>query len=161
MAEVQERRSRVVVPGGRPLHEYVNLYICARNPMLYVLKSQHAALCVLQVAPAVLDLPNVVISDQNAASDHVRFAPALHGLRLVERDAVFARSWKHPDQIAEWRHKSAKCAEVLVPDRVEPGHVAGAYAASGAVAGKLRALAPGWPRLRERRGRLGSAGRPE
>ena len=28
MAEIQDRRSEVRVPGGRRLHEYVNLYIC-------------------------------------------------------------------------------------------------------------------------------------
>src|SRR2546425_4346574 len=36
MPEVQARRAGRIVPGGRPLHDYVNLYICARNPMLYV-----------------------------------------------------------------------------------------------------------------------------
>ena len=29
-AEVQEKRATVKVPGGRRLHEYANLYICAR-----------------------------------------------------------------------------------------------------------------------------------
>jgi hypothetical protein len=32
---VQERRAEVVVPGGRHLHEYANLYFHARNPMMY------------------------------------------------------------------------------------------------------------------------------
>lgn len=32
--EIQARRARVRVPGGRPLHEYANLYITARNPMM-------------------------------------------------------------------------------------------------------------------------------
>src|SRR5947209_13573305 len=34
MQEVQNRRSNKKVPGGRMLHEYVNTYLCARNPML-------------------------------------------------------------------------------------------------------------------------------
>jgi ssDNA thymidine ADP-ribosyltransferase, DarT len=36
MQEVQDIRKGVMVPGsaGKPLHEYANLYICARNPML-------------------------------------------------------------------------------------------------------------------------------
>ena len=29
MDEIQERRKKVVVPGGRPLHQYVNLYFHA------------------------------------------------------------------------------------------------------------------------------------
>lgn len=145
MEVIQDRRARVVVPGGRPLHDCVNLYICARNPMLFKVTPHHSALCVLRVAPNVLDLPGVVITDQNASSDHRRFAPAPDGLRIVDRDMVFARSWKHPDdQIAEWRHKSAKCAEVLVPDHVEPRDVVGAYVLSEAVAAKVRADAPVW-----------------
>jgi len=130
MQEIQERRKKVEVPGGRPLHEYVNLYICARNPMLFLIvkKRPHEQLCVLRVSTDVLDLPGVVIADRNASSDHVRWAAAPAGLSIVDRDLVFAEYWTHPnDQIEEWRHKSIKCAELLVPDRVDPGYVMGAY----------------------------------
>lgn len=51
-----------MVPGGRPLHEYVNLYFCARNPMLFRIKDLHLELCVLQIDTNVLDLPGVVIT---------------------------------------------------------------------------------------------------
>lgn len=144
MPEIQARRAQVIVPGGRRLHEYANLYICARNPMLFKLKGRHTVLCVLRVAPAVLDLPGVVIADQNAASDYVRFLPAPGGLARIDREQVFARSWKHPDdQVAEWRHKAAKCAELLVPDRVDPAHILGAYTSSAAGAQQLGTVAPG------------------
>jgi len=33
MPEIQERRERVQIPGGQPLHNYVNFYINARNPI--------------------------------------------------------------------------------------------------------------------------------
>jgi hypothetical protein len=111
--------------------------------MLFKLKAQHADLCVLRIAPTVLDLPNVVIADRNASSDHVRFAPAPTGLSLIDDDEVFARSWKHPDdQIAEWRHRSIKCAEVLVPDHVDASYVVGAYVLGPAGIGQIRLLAP-------------------
>lgn len=35
LADVQAKRAAKRVPGGRPLHEYVNLYICARNPIFF------------------------------------------------------------------------------------------------------------------------------
>jgi hypothetical protein len=35
MEEVQKKRANKKVPGGKPLHEYANLYFCARNPMLF------------------------------------------------------------------------------------------------------------------------------
>lgn len=60
MAEIQDRRAVVRVPGGRPLHEYVNLYFHARNPMLYKRLPMHDSLCVLRVSTDVFDLPGAV-----------------------------------------------------------------------------------------------------
>src|SRR5947209_11485001 len=59
--EVQDLRAKVRIPGGRALHEYANLYICARNPMMYVRAEMHEATCVLRVSTDVLDLPKVII----------------------------------------------------------------------------------------------------
>src|SRR4030043_1950598 len=73
MQKVQDIRSRKRVPGGLPLHAYVNLYFCARNPMMRKRTHQHLSLCVLQVSVGVLDLPNVVVADGNAASDYTAF----------------------------------------------------------------------------------------
>jgi hypothetical protein len=128
MPQIQERRAKKKVLGGRPLHDYVNLYICARNKMLYKVKNKHLDLSVLRVHTGILDLPNVVVTDQNASSAYARFAPAPIGLQIVDRNRVFAEYWTHPgDPIAEWRHGSIKCAEVLVPDRVAPEFIMGAY----------------------------------
>lgn len=128
MDEIQDRRARVVVPGGRPLHAYVNLYLCARNPMLYKRKDLHPDLCVLSVRTEVLDLAGVVITDANASSNYRRFAAAPGGLSIVDREATFAESWTDTtNPIVRWRKTSAKCAEVLVPDRVAPEFIAGAY----------------------------------
>jgi hypothetical protein len=85
MKPVQNRRAGKRVPGGRPLHDYANLYICARNPMLFVRSSQHQTLCVLAVRTDVLDLPGVVIADGNAASNYTAFWPSPEGLRKVDR----------------------------------------------------------------------------
>jgi len=126
--EVQDRRRKVVVPHGLPLHRYVNLYFCARNPMLFARQDQHDTLAVLRIDTAVLDLPGVVVSDQNAASRYARFGASPAALRFVDFVRVFAEYWTVPDDpIAEWRNKSVKCAEVLVPRQVEPMFILGAY----------------------------------
>ena len=122
---MQEKRSEKIIPGGRPLHDYVNLYICARNPMLYKVKNRNV--CVLKVDPNILDLPSVVIANSNAAGDYVRFAPSPKGLDLIDTDLVFAESWIHPNEIETWNHKSIKCAEVLVPDRVDTKFIENIY----------------------------------
>lgn len=89
--EIQERRAgKVAGPRGKPLHEYVNLYFDARNPMMFLRKESHMDLCVLRVRVGVLDLPGVVITDRNASADYVRFAPAPNGLSIVDRELVFA-----------------------------------------------------------------------
>jgi len=124
---IQERRVSKSIPQGLPLHDYANLYIYARNPMLFKRKNQHASLCVLRVSTDVLDLPDVVVTDRNASSDYARFVPAPDGLQIVDHDLVFAQYWTHDDTIEEWRHKSIKCAEVLVPQSIDSSFIMGAY----------------------------------
>jgi hypothetical protein len=140
MEEIQERRDKKRVPGGLKLHQYANLYFHARNPMLYKRKENATNLCVLRISTAVKDLPNVVITDQNAASDWVRF---LHPnqYRLLNFDSIFAMSWYHPDDPIEYRrHRLRKCAEVLVPHVVSPEFIQGAYVLDRQVADQLQAM---------------------
>jgi hypothetical protein len=142
MQEIQDRRAKIVIPGaGRRLHEYANLYICARNPMLY--KRRHEHICVLSIDSAVLDLKGVIVTDQNAAGDYVSFRPAPEGLRYVCKDLAFAEDWRDPDEIQYWRKKSAKCAEVLVPDRLGPEYIQHAYVASVEMKTQMDALNTG------------------
>jgi hypothetical protein len=83
MPEVQDIRAKKAVPGGWPLHEYASLYLNARNPMLYKRTTAFGSLVVIRVATGVLDLRDVVVTDQNAASGYVRFAAAPGGLAIV------------------------------------------------------------------------------
>lgn len=147
MPEIQDRRATVRVPDGsrfgRPLHEYTNLYFHARNPMLFKRQGLHQSLCVLRISTDVLHLPAVVVCGQNAASGYARFDNVADGLARIDRDVVFAEDWRHPgDPPAYYHHKSVKCAEVLVPDRVPPSHVQGAYVSCASSKQMLIGLAP-------------------
>lgn len=139
--KIQERRAPKVVPGGRPLHEYVNLYICARNPMMYRRRLKHLEICVLRVSPDILDLPRVVIADGNAASGYTAFWPSPTGLAKIDKDTVFAEYWTDPDPITRLRNTRVKCAEVLVPDRVDAKFILGAYASCEEAAQNLNKAA--------------------
>jgi hypothetical protein len=145
MEEVQERRDLKHVPGGLKLHQYANLYFHARNPMLYKRKGEAETLCVLRVSIEVRNLPGVVFADCNASSEYVRFlAPSQWP--LLDFDSIYARDWRHPnDQIAYYRHRSRKCAEILVPHCIEPRFMSGAYVVDPATASKLRSLGFGLP----------------
>jgi hypothetical protein len=135
MGAMQDRRDVKTVPGGLKLHQYANLYFHARNPMLSVRRSEDV--CVLRVSTQVLGIKGVVITDQNAASGYVRFY-APNQWQLLKFDDIYARDWKHPeDQIREWRHKSCKCAEVLVPQVVLSDMIFGAYVVDEAASARL------------------------
>jgi hypothetical protein len=120
--EVQARRACKWVPNGLPLHQYANLYVDARNPMMYYRKESHFDLCVLRVSAEVLDLPGVVIADGNAASGMTRFGASPQGLALIDRDLVLAEWWN-----GSWEAKRVRCAEVLVPKAVPPEFLFGVY----------------------------------
>jgi len=125
------KRKNKKIPGAGKLHEYVNLYFDAHNPMLSKRRDQNDQICIPCVNTIVLDLPGVIISDQNAASNYVRFFNVTSGLAALDKDRVFATFWLHPDNLIErWAHSSVKCAEVLVPDRVESKYISGAYVAN-------------------------------
>ncbi len=131
MEEVQDRRRDKRIPGARPLHEYVNLYFDAHNPMLSKRRAQNDVICVLRIAPAALDIEGAIVADRNAASDYVRFYTAADGIRALDKEMVFARFWINAaDPFDEMIRKSVKCAEVLVPDKLEPRFVIGAFVAN-------------------------------
>jgi hypothetical protein len=143
--EVQSIRAGKRVPNGLSLHDYVNLYINARNKMLFKLRDLHRELAVLRISSGVLDLPGAVIADHNAASSRARFSTAPEGLARIDRDLVFARYWTHPnDPATEEEHGSVMCAEVLLPSRLDPQHVLGGYVSCEE---SRRALVQIWPEL--------------
>jgi hypothetical protein len=127
MQEIQDKRACKTIPGGKPLHDYVNLYLCARNPMMRKLADQHQELCILRVNTAVMDMPGAIVTDGNAASGYTVFLPSPAGLEMVNRDLVFAEYWTDPDEFVQWKKKRIKCAEVLVPDKVVANFIMGAY----------------------------------
>jgi hypothetical protein len=131
MEEIQTKRENKQIPGARKLHEYTNLYFDAHNPMLCKRQNFNEQICVLRIDASVLDLHNVIISDQNASSNYVRFYTVKAGLEALNKDTIFATFWLHPNnQYEEWAHKSAKCAEVLVPDKVDSIYILGAFVAN-------------------------------
>lgn len=127
MPEIQQRRVNKQVPGGATLHDYVNLYFHARNPMMYKRRAMHEALGVLVVHPGILDIPGTVIADCNAASDIVLFKPAPNGLEIIDDEAVYAESWTHDNPVQTHDHRLKKCAEVLVPTVVPAEYIERVY----------------------------------
>ena len=94
----------------------------------------------LQVATSVLHINGAVITDQNAASDYVRFLGPSQWRELAFDD-IFALDWRHPgDQAAFWRHRARKCAEVLLPHSVDAKFLTGAYVIDANAGARLAGL---------------------
>ncbi len=137
LASVQAKRAHKTIPNGLKLHQYANLYFHARNPMMFIRKNEADNLCILRISNQVINLEGVVLSDQNAASDYVRFLSPTD-YQQINFDWVYADDWTDPNQITHWQKSSAKCAEVLVPDVVAPQHILGAYVVSEEAELKLK-----------------------
>ncbi len=129
---VQDRRRRKKIPGtNKSLHDYVNLYFDAHNPMLSKRRDKNDDICVLRVNKAVLNIQGVIVTDKNAARD-CWFKPVDDGLPLLNKDEIYADFWIYPDDpVREYKHAGIKCAEVLVPNHVPSSYIVGAYVANG------------------------------
>jgi hypothetical protein len=108
--------------------------------MLYKRKDDAPNLCVLRVSVAVLEGEGTVITDCNAASDYVRFL-APEQWSVLDFDDIYAADWRHPGNPPRYyQHRSRKCAEVLVPQCVEPNLLDGACVADEAARTRLTQL---------------------
>jgi ssDNA thymidine ADP-ribosyltransferase, DarT len=123
---VQDIRRGKSVPGGLSLHSYANLYFHARNPMMYCL--QHLPdLIVIRVSPEVLDIPDTVVADGNAATWNTRFDPSPDGLANLDSELIFATYWTDPEYMRYLEKKRARNAEILVPNLVPSKYIKGCY----------------------------------
>lgn len=119
---VQDRRTAKVIPNGGKLHSYANVYFDARNSMMSVLRDLNDTLAVVRVSHKVVDLPDVIVADRNAAADDVIFRPAAEGVAALDENEVYAEVWNMTRD-----SKQKRCAEVLVPNRIPPQYIEGAY----------------------------------
>ena len=138
LSDVQDRRDELKI-GKYNLHQYANLYFCARNPMLFLRLDKKDSLCILQVSKDILKCKGIVISDRNASAyDYVKFYESPNGLHHIDFDLVFAEYWTDTNPYEYWRKKSVKCAEVLVPHCVDVGYIEGAYVANDTAKANLQ-----------------------
>jgi hypothetical protein len=135
--EVQARRASKRIWLGRSyrlLHDYANLYVDARNAMLFLLlQAGQGDLTVLAIDPKVLDLRGVIVADRNAASLAPRFLPSAEGIVALDEAVVTAERWTDSQEA-----KQRRMAEVLVPGRVPPSFIRRAYVPDDDAAGRLR-----------------------
>jgi len=138
MDEIQKKRDSVRIPNGLRLHQYANLYFDYHNSMLSKIRDRNETICILRFSPEVLDLDGVVVSDRNASSDYAAFYPVESGLEQIDFDLVYAKFWTDLDPYEQWRKKSIKCAEVLVPNCIPYEYITRAAVYDDSAADELK-----------------------
>lgn len=123
LEDVQAKRESVIVLGGMPLHRYANLYFDMHNPMLYKRKNQAEELCILVLSATVLDIEGCVVTDRNAAARIARFLSPDIGLERIDFNLVYAKYWNNGSETERINHKAIKCAEVLIPERIDSSFI--------------------------------------
>jgi hypothetical protein len=132
-AEINSMRADKRLSSGKSIHDYVNLFFNARNPMLfrcfwdYDHGSNPNALCILKVAHTVLWRSNVLVTDGNAAHHRTTDAPLTAGSVMLDRRMVYAKSWNSASQSQKDENTRCMMAEVLIPNRVPPVFIKTVY----------------------------------
>ena len=139
MNEVQAHRALIRIPNGLELHQYASLYFDPRNPMLSKRRSQNEEICILKFDRIILDFDGVILSDKNASSNYAAFYEAGVGLEKIDFDLVYAKYWTDDNHYENYRKKSIKCAEVLVPFCIPYDYVVCAAVINKVAAHKLKA----------------------
>lgn len=119
--EVQARRTIKRLPGGKDLHDYVNLYFNPRNAMMYRVRKDETV-CVLQVSSQVMNLDGVFYSSRNAAVSNATFRPCAGITRFeIDEDHLHATTWVDPlNDARDTNRMEIMQAEILVPNQVPP-----------------------------------------
>ncbi|MCE5293484.1 MAG: DarT ssDNA thymidine ADP-ribosyltransferase family protein [Chlamydiales bacterium] len=148
MNSVQQIRASKVIPAevmgqARKIHDCANLYFNAKNPMLSSRRSEKSKICVLRLKPDLLDLPDAVISDRNAAAKEARFYKAADGVQKLAMSVLFGKYWtsKFTPETNE-RNGHLRCAELLLPRKIHPSYIGGIYVANDSVKDAVTKIFP-------------------
>jgi hypothetical protein len=117
-SSVQRWRKRSEPCYGRPIHDYVPLYMKCRNPMLFRLKDRNESLCLIEVSLSVLKNSEILFTDGNAASAKTSFYSTADELRYLSWDILNSEYWSEFED-----GKRIMCSELLIYSKIEPSHI--------------------------------------
>ena len=127
----QRRKDRPEAIYGRPIHDYVPLYINPRNPMLYKRRNLHEDLVVLKISASIVDRYQYIYTDGNAASRGTNFSIA-NSVVEIAIPVLTSLFWKdHEDG------KRKSCAEILVHPYIESMYIEGGICSNAGTAKKI------------------------
>ena len=121
---------------GKSLLDYANVYFQARNPMLYRVIKEHGAknIVVLEINANIINIPEVGITDGNAASSGTQFFDDVDkGLKNLDKKLFDKGYW-----IGLEDGKRKIMAEVLIPDCIPRENIISVYTDSQNTSDKIK-----------------------
>lgn len=119
--DVNVRRSHNEPIHNRPIHDYAPLYFNPKNPMLYFRREIQNNIVILEFSPLVFLKEGVIFTDGNASvhttatyNSQTQFYSDLNDLNKLDWKCINDKWWNDYED-----GKRKKCAEVLIPDKIE------------------------------------------
>lgn len=141
---VLARRNKTVPLTKKNLQDYVNLYFQPRNAMLYRLTRNYPyeEIIVLSIKSTVLENPDALVSNRNAAADNAEFFSARDGLKKINHKDLEKTHWTDSDD-----SKQKMMAEVLVPEHIAPEYVDSIYVGNARTRDKISKIVNNFPNV--------------
>jgi hypothetical protein len=140
-AEIVSNRKARQTPDGRSLWDYANVYFQARNAMLFRVTREKGVdeICIIGVRKDVLNRPDVLIANGNAASYQSEIARHDEGIKAVPQIMrnVDKEWWSDSDG-----SKREMMAECLIPSAISPDLITAIYVGSDAALRRAQAVTP-------------------
>jgi len=120
---IVSRRKEKITPSGKGLWEYANLYFQPRNPMMYRVIHEARSkedIAVVGLTPQVMNKPEALITDGNAANDPTLFYTVPEGKKVLQAQWKFINNdwWNDLDG-----SKRKIMAECLIPAFIESSFI--------------------------------------
>lgn len=119
--DVQAGRATISIPcTGKPLHDYVPLYLGFKTPMAAVNQNHNEDFVFLHFSLNILTLGNMILSDGNARSHRTQFRlyTQIGDLDFLDFQAIKTVKYAHDDEV-----KRKKQSEVLVFEKLSLSHL--------------------------------------
>lgn len=104
------------------IHDYVPLYFNPKNPMLFKRQEIQDQLVILCINRELLFSKEILITDGNAASSSTNFYKSIDALKKLDWNIIRSEYWS--DFVDG---KRIRCAETLLPDRVDKSQIKHIY----------------------------------
>lgn len=137
---IVSRRKGKATAAGKSLWEYANLYFQPRNPMLYRViheaKSKEQ-IAIIGVSPQLMNEPEVLVTDGNAANDPTQFYDVQDGRKILQSQwKILNNEWWN-DEDGSKRKITAEC---LVPKVISPNCIHTLFVANHAAGERVREM---------------------